>query len=180
MIQTQTQKKRAKAKAEVRSSVDLEEIILKCWPQINFRVRKSIGYKDSNWEDIASDILMNTLEAIRGGKYKGESSIETFIYTITTRRIIDYIRRKYRTLKSAPEQGIPPDPYEYVKKKERSELLARHITALKPKHADMLYLYYYQELPRNEIAEIYGISLQRVSEILSEAKKSLRVILRSN
>ena len=180
MIQSLAQNRRTKANGQGKPPVDLEEVILKCWPQINFRVRKSIGYKDSNWEDIAGDILMNTLEAIRAGKYKGRSSIETFIYTITTRRIIDYIRKKYRTLKSVPEQGHPPDPYEYVKKKEGYELLAKHLRALKPKHADMLYLYYYLELPRNEIAALYGISLQRVSEILSEAKKSLRLIIKTH
>jgi RNA polymerase sigma factor (sigma-70 family) len=179
MIQSVAHQKRTRTKSPEKPPLDLEEVILKCWPQINFRVRKSIGYKDSNWEDIASDILMNTLVAIREGKYKGKSSIETFIYTITTRRIIDYIRKKYRTLKSIPEQGRPPDPFEYVKQKEGDDLLARHLRALKPKHADMLYLYYYLELSRNEIADIYGITLQRVSEILTEAKKSLRLIIQT-
>jgi RNA polymerase sigma factor (sigma-70 family) len=179
MNQQTVANKRPSPKRAKPAPADLEEIILRCWPQINFRVRKSIGYQDSNWEDVASEILIDSLRAVKEGKFKGNSSIETFIYTITSRRIIDYIRKKYRVLKHLPEQGHPIDPYEYVRKKERFELLARHIKTLKPKYADMLYLYYYMELSRHEIADIFGISAQRVSEILSDAKKSLKLIIKN-
>ena len=158
---------------------ELEKIILQYWPQINFRVKKSIGFLNSDWEDVASDVLMDVLKAVKTGRFRGDSSLGTFIYTITSRRIIDYIRKKSRILKHAPEAGSLLDPHEACERNERSEILFQALRRLKPRYADMLYMSYFMDLSRKEIAQTFGLSYHRTGEVLKEAEKSLRRIIRS-
>jgi len=157
----------------------LEKIILQYWPQINFRVKKSIGFRNSDWEDVAGDVLMDVLKAVKGGRFRGDSSLGTFIYTITSRRIIDYIRKKSRVLKHAPEAGNLIDPLEECERNEQSEILFQALRRLKPRYADMLYMSYFMDLSRKQIAQTFGLSYHRTGEVLKEAEKSLRRIIRS-
>ena len=74
--------------------VNLQQIISKYRPIIGFRVKRSLGHSNPDWEDVVNEIILNMLEKLKKGEFRGESSIGTFIYTITSRRIVDYIRRK--------------------------------------------------------------------------------------
>lgn len=154
--------------------LDLDEIIAKYRPIVSFRVRRSIGSQTPEWEDIVNEIMVNAIEKIRSGGFRGESSVGTFIYTITSRRIIDYIRQKSKILKYAPEPDPFPMPHEHVEDRERERRLAEMLEKLKPKYKEILYLYYYKELSREEVARRLRISPRRVSERVNYAQKLLR------
>jgi len=159
---------------EIRIKINLEEIYAKYRPVISFRVKKSLGASNPDWEDIVNEIITNVIEKIKKGEFRGESSIGTFIYTITSRRIIDYIRQKTKVLKHAPEPTPYPDPHEHIENKERTELVARAIRKLKPKYRDVLYLYYYKELSREEVAKKLGITPRLVSVRVNYSQKLLK------
>lgn len=153
---------------------DLEKIIAEYKPVVSFRVRKSIGSLTPDWEDIVNEILANTIDKLRSGAFRGDSSVGTFIYTITSRRIVDFIRQKSKTLKFAPEPKTYPTPPDILDQKERAESLTLKINSLKPKYKEILYLYYYKELTRDEVATKLGISPRRVSERINYAQKLLK------
>ena len=157
-----------------KEKINLEEIYTKYRPVISFRVKKSLGASNPDWEDIVNEIITNVIEKIKKGEFRGESSLGTFIYIITSRRIIDYIRQKTKVLKYAPEPTPYPDPHEHIENKERAELVARAIRKLKPKDGEILYLYYYKELSREEVAKKFGITLRRVSERVNYSQKLLK------
>lgn len=157
--------------------LDLEELILRFWPQINYRVRNSLGYTNPDWEDIASEVLIDIIEAVKKGKFRGESSIGTFIYVITSRRIVDYIRRKGKLPKSVTYEDQIPDPYDSMEKNVKALYLAESIKKLKPRDADILYLYYYLGLSQIEIAGIFGLSKRWVNMLIKNSTKSLKRIL---
>jgi len=159
------------------SDDELEEIIKKFRPIITFKVIKSIGNRTQDWEDIANEIISNVIQNIKTGKFRGESSVGTFIYTITQRRIIDHIRKKSRILKHAPEAEPYPQPHVHFENKEKVETLANAIKSLKPKYKEILYLYYYKDLSRDEVAHKLGIPTNRVSERVNYAQKLLKKIL---
>ena len=159
--------------------LNLEEIFAKYRPIVSFRVRKSLGAYTPDWEDVVNEIMTNVLEKIQKGEFRGESSIGTFIYTITSRRIVDHIRKKSRVLKHAPEPQPFAAPHEHVENKERATLIASAIQQLKPKYREVLYLYYYRELSRDEVAKRLGISPRRVSERVNYAQKLLRKLIKS-
>lgn len=159
---------------------DIEEIIIKFWPQIRYRVIKSLGYHNPEWEDTASEILLSVVEAIRFDRFREESSIGTFIYSITSNKIVDAIRKKGMAIHSVEEPEKFLDPQDHIERKERAIYVAELIKTLKPKHADMLYLYYYIDLSQIQIAKIFGLSSRRVHTIINDAKSSLKKLIESS
>jgi RNA polymerase sigma-70 factor (ECF subfamily) len=168
-----------KKPAESQGKPDPTEVVLKYWPQISFRVRNSIGRTTPDWEDVASEILVAVIEALRRKKFRGESSLGTFIYSVTTNKIIDHIRQKRRALTEIPETGQAFDPYAHVENQERIRLVAGCIKKLKPRHADILYLHYYLDLPQREIADIFGISTGRMNRLIRSARITLKKLMKS-
>lgn len=160
------------------TDIELDEIITKYRPIITFKVKKSIGGQTPDWEDIANEIITNVIDKVKSGEFRGESSIGTYIFTITKRRIIDHIRGKSKILRYAPEADPFPQPHVYFENKEKAENLAKAIESLKPKYKEILYLYYYKELSREEVAQKLGIPPNRVSERVNYAQKLLKKILK--
>ncbi|NOR52838.1 MAG: sigma-70 family RNA polymerase sigma factor, partial [Candidatus Aminicenantes bacterium] len=70
-----------------------------------------------------------------------------------------------------------PDPHLQVENKERAELMAEAIRKLKPKYREVLYLYYYKELSREEVAQKLGITSRRVSERVNYSQKLLKKLI---
>ena len=159
-------------------NLDLDAIVAKYRPVVSFRVKKSIGVKTPDWEDVVNEIMINVVEKLKKDEFRGDSSIGTFIYTITSRRIIDFIRKKSKVLKHAPEPNPYISPQEHVENRERAQWIAGSIEKLKPKYKEVLYLYYYQELSREEVAKKLNISSRRVSERVNYAQKLLRKVMK--
>jgi RNA polymerase sigma factor (sigma-70 family) len=178
---TETRMQEATAKPQSNSNpTDIEEIILKFWPQIRYRVIKSLGYHNPEWEDTASEILLSVVEAIKYGRFREECSIGTFIYSITSNKIVDAIRKKGKAFHTVEEPEKFLDPKNHVERMELSIYVADLIKTLKPRHADMLYLHYYIDLSQIQIAKIFGISSRRVHTILNDAKRSLKKLAESS
>lgn len=156
----------------------LDEVIDKYRPVVSFRVRKSLGSHIPDWEDVVNEIMVNVIEKLEAGQFRGDSSIGTFIYTITSRRIVDYIRAKSKSLKYVPEPSSFSSPQEQIENKERAEQVAQCLEKLKPKYKKILYLYYYKDLSREEVANKLGISPRRVSERVNYAQKLLRKMMK--
>jgi RNA polymerase sigma-70 factor (ECF subfamily) len=157
---------------------DIDAIVAKYRPVVSFRVKKSIGVQTPDWEDVVNEIMINVVEKLKKGEFRGDSSVGTFIYTITSRRIIDFIRKKSKVLKHAPEPNPYISPHEHVENIERAEWIAESIKKLKPKYKEVLFLYYYQELSREEVAKKLKISPRRVSERVNYAQKLLRKVMK--
>ncbi|MGB9893767.1 MAG: RNA polymerase sigma factor [Candidatus Saccharicenans sp.] len=162
-----------------RIDEDIQELMVRYRPIIAFRVRKALGPQNVDCEDLVSEIMSQVLEKIQTGEFRGESSLGTFVYTITSRRIVDYIREKTKVMKYAPEPAPFPDPQETLEAQEMSERIKKALERLKPKYREALYLYYYQELSRDEVAARLGVSTRKVSELVNYALKLIRKELKS-
>jgi len=158
-------------------SLIIEDVVAKYRPIISFKVKKSIGAHTPDWEDIVNEIMLNVIEKIEKSEFRGDSSIGTFIYTITSRRIIDHIRKKSKVLKHAPEPEPFSSPFQSVEDEERAEYMANLLENLKPKYKEVLYLYYYRDLSREEVAKRLNITPRRVSERVNYAQKLLRKMI---
>ncbi len=160
-------------------ALDPEEVLLKYWPQISYRVKNSIGRSTPDWEDVAGEILLAVVESLRKEKFRGESSLGTFIYSITTNKIIDHIRQKKKWADPIPESTGNFDPYLHVEAQERVRLVSRFLKQLKPKYADVLYLYYYLDMSQCEIAKVYGISAGTMNSWIKKARNTLKKLMKS-
>jgi RNA polymerase sigma factor (sigma-70 family) len=163
---------------EPRIEIDLDELVLKYRPVVSFRVRKALGGATPDWEDVADEVITQVIEKVQKGEFRGESSIGTFIYTVTSRRIVDFIREKTKVLRHAPEPSGFPDPREAVESRERAARIEEIVKGLKPKFREVLYLYYYKDLPREDVARELGIPARRVSERVNYALKLIKKSLK--
>lgn len=157
-----------------RKTIDLDRMIAEFRPKVGFKVKRSLGPSNPDWEDVTNEVLTQAVEKIRSGEFRGDSAIGTFIYTITVRRIVDYIRQKTRVLRQAPEPESPADPLAAVEIDEEVERLARAVKTLKPKYKEVLELYYYRQYSREETARRLRITPSKVSERANYAQKLLK------
>jgi len=149
------------------------DIALRYLPVVRFRVRKAFGSEIHDYEDIVNEIITNVIEKIRNGEFRGDSSIGTFIYTLTSKRILDIIRAKQKVYGMDIDKVTTPSVEVNAKKEKRVEGMARLIEKLKPKYKEVLYLYYYKDLSREEVAHKIGITPNEVSFRLHYAHKQL-------
>lgn len=160
-----------------RERIDLEAIDGRYRRVVGFKVKRALGAGNPDWEDVTSEILVQAIDKVRSGEFRGESSVGTFIYTIAVRRIADYIRQKGKLLKEAPEPAPLPDPHKEAERNQRRERLAAAVRELAPKYREVLDLYYFQELTREETASRLGITPAKVSERVNYAQKILKRML---
>ncbi|MBE0713010.1 MAG: sigma-70 family RNA polymerase sigma factor, partial [Candidatus Aminicenantes bacterium] len=71
-----------------------------------------------------------------------------------------------------------PDPHEEMERREKAKQVELVVAGLKPKFRDVLYLYYYRELSRDEVARALDISPRRVSERVNYALKLIQKAVR--
>lgn len=157
-----------------KAEVDLEAVVAKYRPVVGFKIRRAVGWDNPDWEDLTNEVLTQTIAAVRAGEFRGDSQIGTFIYTITCRRIVDHIRGKSKIARRFPVENDPASSQDRLEEHERIRGLAAAVSALPPKYREVLDLYYYQELSREETALRLGLAPARVSERVHYALKLLR------
>ena len=155
----------------------LEKVILTYWPQVRFRVRKSLGYSNPDWEDVSTEVFIGLLEAIQKKKFREESSIGTYIYSITTYKITDYLRNKYKNPKYPLPPGKPIEPFDWLERKERTEWVLKSMKRLKSKDADILFLHYFSDLTQKQISDLFCLSPRTICKIIKSAKMDLKRIM---
>jgi len=156
---------------------DFDLLVARFRPVVGYKVRRALGAWNPEWEDVTNEVLAQALAKIRAGEFRGESAIGTFIYRIACRRIADYFRDKSKVLRHAPEPSSLPGPEERVDREERAARLAAAVRRLKPKYRDVVFLYDYQGLSREETARKLGLTPAQVSERANYARRLLRRML---
>jgi RNA polymerase sigma factor for flagellar operon FliA len=81
--------------------------------------------------------------------------------------------REMRPMEVVPDEDAEM-PDETVARKEEVDLLREHILELPSREREVLSLYYFEELKLREIAEVFGVTESRISQIRSQAIKRLR------
>lgn len=69
------------------------------------------------------------------------------------------------------------NPYDACSRKEEMKLLKSHIKQLKPKHREVLRMYYFKEMGLREIGERLGVGEARICQIHKQALTDLRNLL---
>jgi RNA polymerase sigma-70 factor (ECF subfamily) len=129
-------------------------------------------------EDVRAETFLRVLQAIRGNHLRSASSVAAFIVG-TTRNVLHEFQRRCQAENAdqfrAPEASVPSHERLLLDSDVRSAV-EQTIARLKPRERKLLRLYYYEELPRNEIARHTGIAEERVRLVKSRALKHFREI----
>jgi RNA polymerase sigma-70 factor (ECF subfamily) len=157
--------------------MDIKAIIKYYQPLVSLKIKKEIGATNPDWEDLTNEVLTIVLRSLKEKKFKKESQLGTYIYGITKNIIRKYKYQKMRERKkseSMPENLSTEDIGRLYEIKESLDLIARGIRNLDFKYRQILYLYYYQSLPRETIARILNLSLNQVDSRINYAIKLLK------
>lgn len=134
-----------------------------------------IKYKVLNHED-ADDICQNVFIKIWKNikKFKWNSSIKTWIYTITINEINTFLKRKNRfKLFSIYEETIKTFSDEYFDGNEIEKKLWLEVNKLPKKQKEIFILRYKEDIKFKEIAKILNVAEGTVKSSYSIAKNKL-------
>ncbi len=127
-------------------------------------------------EDIAQEVFVKFYQ--KYDEFRGESSLKTWIIRIAINQSKDHLKRwdtrkvliSNKVSELLKERDIPES---LAIQNESSKELHAHLLSLPVKYREVLFLYYYEELKINEIAECLHINANTVKTRLKNGKRRL-------
>lgn len=144
-------------------------------------------------KEVAEEILQDVYLWVynKAHTFQGQSKLSTWIHKIAINKCLDYFRSQQKKRSIGKLQGLfDPDaanpldapvfehPGWILEKKEEGKKIFAAIYSLSANQKTAFLLSYVQELPRQEVADIMGISLKAVEGLLQRAKTELRIKLK--
>ncbi|WP_422083822.1 RNA polymerase sigma factor [Ulvibacterium sp.] len=141
-------------------------------------------------EDIAQDVFVEVYNSV--GKFRGNSTLSTWIYRISVNKSLEFIRRKntqkrFGFIQSLTGNTVPLDKSRYftefnhpgvqLEEKEKKEILFRAIDRLPEAQRIVFTLHNIDGLSYKEVSAISQKSISSVESLLFRAKRNLRKIL---
>ena len=130
-------------------------------------------------EDVRTETFTRVLLALREGKLRKPDSLSSFTVGIALNVIREFRRQRSGTeplddheLKLVGEAS----PEKAFLDREVSRAIDEVAKLLKPREREFLRLYYYEELPKQEIAGVLGVKQERLRLIKSRALQKFREI----
>src|SRR5436190_10756540 len=130
-------------------------------------------------EDVRAETFTRVLRALRDGKLRKPDSLSSFIVGISLNVIREFRRQRSGTepiedheLKLVGEAS----PEKIFLDEEASRAIEELAKQLNPREREFLRMYYYEELPKPEIARVLGVKEERLRLIKSRALQKFREI----
>jgi RNA polymerase sigma factor (sigma-70 family) len=138
-------------------------------------------------EDVTQEVFIEVFRSLN--KFKGNSTISTWIYRISVNKSLDFLRKKNRKKRFAfinslfinedkNQEIIQVANFEHpgvlLEQKENAIILFKLIDELKENQKTAFILFHIEELSQKEIAEIMGISSKAVELLIRRAKLKLK------
>lgn len=130
-------------------------------------------------EDVRAETFIRVLQALRQGKLRKPESLASFIVGIALNVIRESRRGRLGTESLTDREGDlagEASPEDVFLDHEVSISIAAAAKHLKAREREFLRMYYYEELPREEIARALGIKEERLRLIKSRALQRFREI----
>lgn len=142
----------------------------------------SYAQRPEDAREITQDVFTNVFR--KADTFRSEAKVSTWIYRITINTSLNFLKRKNRfSLFSMSEQHHDQPDFDHpgvlLENKEAARTLFRTINNLADQQKTAFILSYVDDLPRQEVADIMGVSLKAVESLLQRAKKNLRTKLAS-
>ncbi len=130
-------------------------------------------------EDVRAETFLRVIQALREGKLRSADSLPSFIVGFALNIIRELVRHKYKTDSledyeyDVAGEGSLEDVFLDA---ESSRAIEEAAKKLKPREQQFLRMYYYEELPKEEISARLGIKEDRLRLIKSRTLQSFREI----
>jgi len=132
--------------------------------------------------ELAEEVCTDTWCAVLEGRYRPTGAFRGFLFTVLHRHCLQLLRRQQTRRRLSFKLFRRPEPpraeAELAEADEHARL-HRALDSLPDEQRSVLLLYYAQELPSREVAQILGCTDQQVRSRLSYARRKLRLSLES-
>ncbi|MBQ7432627.1 MAG: RNA polymerase sigma factor [Lachnospiraceae bacterium] len=124
---------------------------------------------------LAEDAVQETFLAVyqNYGKFKGNSSLKTWMTRIAMNKCKNILRKKYLQVECLPLDLQIPKEGEWGKI-EREMTVTKAIVELPRKEREVMIAYYYQGLSVKEVAELYQLKEAAVMQRMKRARNKLK------
>jgi RNA polymerase sigma factor (sigma-70 family) len=170
-------------------SNDLNDIIFYIYRQyaelISFNV-VTMGGSLQDGEDIFQETVVTFIDLIRKSKFRGDSSVKTFLVSVARNIWLNELKRRksgdQRAKVFETSRGhIENDVIENLNKREMREQLLSVINHLGESCRKILALFYYENLPFEEIVRKMGYESEQVARNKKyKCMKELSDLIRNN
>ncbi len=137
-------------------------------------------------EEITQDVFVEIFHSAK--KFKGDSSVSTWIYRVAINKSLDKLRYRKRKKRfafiesifkqdsSELKHDVPhfEHPGIALENRENSIILFQAIEELAEQQKTAFILSYVEELPQKEVAEVMNVSVKAVESLIQRAKTNLR------
>lgn len=163
---------------EIEDKEDLiDEIMNKYGQEILQLVYSYVNNKEVA-EDLTQDIFVKCYKSLH--TYKGKSNVKTWLWRIAINHCKDYIKSWYNKKVIVTEDestyiGIQKESVEQtVIQNAEDRRLASAVMNLPIKYREVIYLFYYEELPIKDIAMVIEVKENTIKTRLKRAKELLK------
>ena len=123
-------------------------------------------------EDVLQDIAVTAYEKF--SQLKNKEAFQAWVLGIARNKCIDYFRRKAKEL-AIPLEEVPEQELTYGRHGVTvADTVREALNTLADKDKQVLYLYFWKELPQAEIAKCLGIPVGTVKSRLHTAKQNFK------
>ena len=128
-------------------------------------------------EDAAQEGFVKAYQQIH--RFEGKYKFSTWLYTIIYRSAIDKTHQKrFLKMEEARHEPHTDTPVGQLMQEEQSALVKKAIDALPPTESLLITLFYMDDCPVREIADITGLTEVNIKVKLFRARKTLQERLR--
>lgn len=126
-------------------------------------------------EEITNDVLMKVIKKI--GQLEEGTNLKAWMYSITYRQCLDYIRRKknHADLDTVSSEDWQENTWADagLHRDDTNRMVEKLLDSLSHEDAMLLRLYYLEECKIKEVAEITGLSEENIKTRLFRSRKLL-------
>lgn len=119
--------------------------------------------------EVLQDVFMSLLD--RPGQYHGESSLTTWLYSVTTHLCLNRLRNQRTRLRLVEEQVAPAHRGDTPARAELMVLVQQLLGELSDEIAEAAIYYYCDEMSQEEIAALMGCSRRHVGDLLARCRE---------
>ena len=135
----------------------------------------------NNLED-AEDLMMETFTMVALGKkpFLGISSFKTWLFGIARNRAKMFIRKYGSDSEGAGRRNDDESvtyPETSILSKERNRVIYEALDEINPEYANVLYLYYIEDMSHENIAKILGKTKKQTYDILYAGRNAMKHVL---
>jgi len=167
----------------LKGDVQSFELIVRNYHMMVYTLAYRVLKSKEEAEELAQDVFMKVYSSLH--KFSRKSKLSTWIYRITYNTSINKFKSQKRNIDTIEidnsiEYNISysPNAHHDVSVEEKRKIINDSILKLSETERIIITLYYYEELPVKEIAEIVGISSQNVKVKLYRSRQKLMVELK--